>query len=109
MALMDACIRQLPGALNDELSAVEESFVAGLLDCPHYTRPEMYEGMKVPDVLLSGNHEAIRRWRLKQALGRTWQRRPDLIGARVLSGEEAKLLAEFQREGTETARTRTEG
>jgi len=99
MALMDACIRQLPGALNDELSAVEESFVAGLLDCPHYTRPEMYEGMKVPDVLLSGNHEAIRRWRLKQALGRTWQRRPELIGARVLSSEEAKLLAEFQREG----------
>ncbi len=99
MALMDACIRQLPGALNDELSAVEESFVAGLLDCPHYTRPEMYEGMKVPDVLLSGNHEAIRRWRLKQALGRTWQRRPDLIGARVLSSEEAKLLAVFQREG----------
>jgi tRNA (guanine37-N1)-methyltransferase len=98
MALMDACIRQLPGALNDEASAVEESFVAGLLDCPHYTRPELYEGMKVPDVLLSGNHEAIRRWRLKQALGRTWQRRPDLIAARVLSSEEAKLLAEFQRE-----------
>ena len=99
MALMDACIRQLPGALNDELSAVEESFVAGLLDCPHYTRPETYEGMKVPDVLLSGNHEAIRRWRLKQALGRTWQRRPDLIEARSLSSEEAELLAEFQREG----------
>lgn len=98
MALMDACIRQLPGALNDEASAVEESFVAGLLDCPHYTRPELYEGMKVPDVLLSGNHEAIRRWRLKQALGRTWQRRPDLIAARVLSSEEAKLLAEYQRE-----------
>ncbi len=98
MALMDACIRQLPGALNDELSAVEESFVAGLLDCPHFTRPELYEGMQVPEVLLSGNHEAIRRWRLKQALGRTWQRRPDLIEARVLSSEEAKLLAEFQRE-----------
>ena len=98
MALMDACIRQLPGALNDDLSAVEESFVAGLLDCPHYTRPELHEGMRVPEVLLSGNHEAIRRWRLKQALGRTWQRRPDLIKARVLSSEEAKLLAEFQRE-----------
>ena len=98
MALMDACIRQLPGALNDDLSAVEESFVAGLLDCPHFTRPELYEGMRVPEVLLSGNHEAIRRWRLKQALGRTWQRRPDLIKARVLSSEEAKLLAEFQRE-----------
>lgn len=98
MALMDACIRQLPGALNDGASAVEESFVGGLLDCPHYTRPEMYEGMKVPEVLLSGNHEAIRRWRLKQSLGRTWQRRPDLFEARELSGEEAKLLAEFQRE-----------
>ena len=98
MALMDACIRQLPGALNDDLSAVEDSFVAGLLDCPHFTRPELYEGMRVPEVLLSGNHEAIRRWRLKQALGRTWQRRPDLIKARVLSSEEAKLLAEFQRE-----------
>lgn len=99
MALMDACIRQLPGALNDELSAVEDSFAAGLLDCPHYTRPEMYEGCSVPDVLLSGNHERIRRWRLKQALGRTWQRRPDLIEARVLSSEEADLLAEFQQEG----------
>ncbi len=109
MALMDACIRQVPGALNDELSAVEESFVGGLLDCPHYTRPETYEGMKVPEVLLSGNHEAIRRWRLKQALGRTWQRRPDLIEARSLSREEAGLLEEFQREGKETARTRTEG
>jgi tRNA (guanine37-N1)-methyltransferase len=109
MALMDACIRQLPGALNDEMSAVEESFVAGLLDCPHYTRPETYDGMKVPDVLLSGNHEAIRRWRLKQALGRTWQRRPDLIEVRALSSEEARLLAEYQQEGTETARTRTEG
>ncbi len=99
MALMDACIRQLPGALNDEASAVEDSFAAGLLDCPHYTRPEVYEGSAVPEVLLSGNHERIRRWRLKQALGRTWQRRPDLIEARVLSSEEAELLAEFQRQG----------
>jgi tRNA (guanine37-N1)-methyltransferase len=98
MALMDACIRQLPGALNDEASAMEESFVGGLLDCPHYTRPEMYQGMRVPEVLLSGNHEEIRRWRLKQALGRTWQRRPELIEARVLSSEEAKLLEEFRRE-----------
>ena len=97
MALMDACIRLLPGALNDEASAAEDSFVAGLLDCPHYTRPEVYEGSAVPAVLLSGNHEAIRRWRLKQALGRTWQRRPDLIEARVLSSEEAVLLDEFQR------------
>jgi tRNA (guanine37-N1)-methyltransferase len=98
MALMDACIRQLPGALNDEASAVEDSFAAGLLDCPHYTRPEVYEGCAVPDVLLSGNHERIRRWRLKQALGRTWQRRPDLIEIRTLSREEADLLAEFKRE-----------
>ena len=99
MALMDACIRQLPGALNDEASAVEDSFAAGLLDCPHYTRPELYEGCSVPDVLLSGNHERIRRWRLKQALGRTRQRRPDLMEMRVLSREEADLLAELQREG----------
>ena len=99
MALMDACIRQLPGALNDEASAVEDSFVAGLLDCPHYTRPEVYEGCAVPEVLLSGNHEGIRRWRLKQALGRTWQRRPDLLETRALSREEADLLAEFQRDG----------
>lgn len=100
MALMDACVRQLPGALNDETSAVEDSFAAGLLDCPHYTRPEMYEGCAVPDVLLSGNHEGIRRWRLKQALGRTWQRRPDLLVGRALSREEADLLAEFRQEGT---------
>ena len=99
MALMDACIRQLPGALNDEASAIEDSFAAGLLDCPHYTRPELYEGCAVPDVLLSGNHERIRRWRLKQALGRTWQRRPDLLEVRTLSREEADLLAEFQRDG----------
>lgn len=107
MALMDACIRQLPGALNDGASAVEESFFDGLLDCPHFTRPEVYEGIGVPDVLLSGNHEAIRRWRLKQSLGRTWQRRPDLIGARQLSREEAELLAEYQREASqETVHTR---
>ena len=94
MAVIDACVRQLPGALNDELSAVEESFVDGLLDCPHYTRPEDYEGMRVPDVLLSGDHQRIRRWRLKQALGRTWRRRPELIERRSLTREEAELLAE---------------
>ncbi len=98
MALMDACVRQLPGALNDEASAIEESFAAGLLDTPHYTRPEVYEGMRVPEVLLSGNHERIRRWRLKQALGRTWQRRPDLLAERRLTGEEERLLEEFRRE-----------
>ena len=98
LALIDAAVRQLPGALNDADSAAEESFVAGLLECPHYTRPEEYAGMRVPDVLLSGNHEKIRLWRLKQALGRTWRRRPELIEQRMLSREEAKLLEEFLRE-----------
>ncbi|MFA6313463.1 MAG: tRNA (guanosine(37)-N1)-methyltransferase TrmD [Sterolibacterium sp.] len=98
LAVIDATVRQLPGALNDENSAEEESFANGLLDCPHYTRPEEYQGMRVPEVLLSGNHENIRRWRLKQALGRTWRRRPELIEQRSLNREEAKLLEEFQRE-----------
>ncbi len=98
MALIDAVVRQLPGALNDADSAVEESFATGLLDCPHYTRPEMFDGRAVPPVLLSGHHAAIRRWRLKQALGRTWLRRPDLIAARRLSQEETSLLEEFRRE-----------
>ena len=98
MALIDACVRQLPGALNDDASAVEESFVAGLLDCPHYTRPEVYEGISVPEVLLSGHHENIRRWRLKQALARTRKRRPDLLTCRTLSTEEAQLLREIDAE-----------
>src|SRR5919205_1729321 len=98
MALIDACVRQLPGALGDEQSALEESFAGGLLDCPQYTRPEVYAGERVPEVLLSGHHENIRRWRLKQALGRTWLRRPELLQARGMSEEEQKLLAEFQRE-----------
>lgn len=102
MALIDAVVRQLPGVLNDAQSAVEDSFVSGLLDCPHYTRPEEYEGMRVPEVLLSGHHEKIRRWRLKQSLGRTWQRRPELLAGRMLqkplSKEEAQLLAEFESE-----------
>jgi tRNA (guanine37-N1)-methyltransferase len=98
MALMDAVVRQLPGALGDEASAVQESFADGLLDCPQYTRPEVCAGQKVPEVLMSGHHENIRRWRLKQALGRTWLRRPELIEARRLSDEERKLLDEFQRE-----------
>ena len=97
MVLLDALIRQLPGALNDEDSAVEDSFVNGLLDCPHYTRPVEYEGMQVPEVLLSGNHAEIRRWRLQQALGRTAQRRPDLLAARTLSKEEFRLLEAFRR------------
>jgi len=98
MALIDACVRQLPGALGDEQSALEESFAAGLLDCPQYTRPETYAGERVPEVLLSGHHENIRRWRLKQALGRTWLRRPELLQARGLSEEERRLLGEFQQE-----------
>lgn len=98
MALVDAVVRQLPGALGDEASALEESFADGLLDCPQYTRPETYMGRKVPEVLLSGHHENIRRWRLKQALGRTWLRRPDLLEARTLSKEEHRLLEEFKRE-----------
>jgi len=96
MVLLDAMIRQLPGALNDEDSAVEDSFVDGLLDCPHYTRPVVYEGMAVPDVLLSGNHAEIRRWRLQQSLGQTRLRRPDLLAGRTLSKEEFRLLEAFQ-------------
>jgi tRNA (guanine37-N1)-methyltransferase len=98
LMLIDAIARQLPGALNDAESAEQESFVDGLLDCPHYTRPESWAGQKVPDVLLSGNHAAIRRWRLQQALGRTWQRRPDLLEGRVLTKEERELLAEFKKQ-----------
>jgi tRNA (guanine37-N1)-methyltransferase len=98
MALVDAVVRQLPGALGDESSAIEESFADGLLDCPQYTRPEKYGESKVPDVLLSGHHENIRRWRLKQALGRTWLRRPDLLEAKKLNDEQRRLLAEFQQE-----------
>jgi len=98
MLLMDAIIRLLPGALNDADSAVEDSFVAGLLDCPHYTRPEDYAGARVPAVLMSGNHAEIRRWRLKQALGRTWQKRPDLLAHRSMSREENLLLEQFKQE-----------
>lgn len=97
MALIDAVVRQLPGAVNDAGSVIEESFADGLLDCPHYTRPEVYRGEPVPAVLLSGHHAEIRRWRLQQALGRTWQRRPELLEARALSKEESTLLAEFKR------------
>jgi len=98
MVVMDSVVRQLPGVLGDAESAAQDSFVDGLLDCPHYTRPEVFEGMAVPAVLLSGNHAAIARWRKKQALGRTWQRRPELLERRVLSGEERTLLEEFRQE-----------
>jgi tRNA (guanine37-N1)-methyltransferase len=98
MVLLDAVIRQIPGALGHADSAEEDSFADGLLDCPHYTRPEAYLGLETPAVLLSGNHAGVVRWRLKQALGRTWQRRPDLLAERAMSGEEQDLLDEFRRE-----------
>ncbi len=98
MVLIDTVTRQLPGVLGHELSAQEDSFADGLLDCPHYTRPEEFAGQRVPDVLLSGNHEEIRRWRLKQALGRTHERRPDLLQGRPMTAEEEALLAEYLRE-----------
>ena len=102
MALLDAVVRQLPGVLNDADSATQDSFVAGLLDCPHYTRPEDYDGQRVPDVLMSGHHEQIRRWRLKQSLGRTWQRRPELLAGRSMSKEETQLLVQFQEQCGQT-------
>mgnify|MGYP003572045423 FL=1 len=98
MVVIDAVTRQLPGVLGHEDSAREDSHVDGLLDCPHYTRPEIYRERRVPEVLLGGNHEEIRRWRLKQALGRTHKRRPDLLEGRALSPEEEELLAEYLRE-----------
>jgi tRNA (guanine37-N1)-methyltransferase len=96
--VIDAVTRLLPGVLGDEASHVEDSFTAGLLDCPQYTRPEVADGYQVPPVLLGGDHEAIRRWRLKQALGRTWVRRPELLERRRLTAEEEQLLAEFAAE-----------
>ena len=98
MVVMDAVVRQLPGVLGDAESASQDSFVNGLLDCQHYTRPEVYQGEAVPQVLLSGNHAEIARWRLKQALGRTWQRRPDLLEQRAPSTDERALLDEFRKE-----------
>ena len=98
MVLMDCVIRQLPGALNDADSARQESFADGLLDCPHYTRPEVYDGLAVPPVLLSGDHAAIARWRRKQSLGRTWQRRPELLQRRRLDETDTRLLEEYRRE-----------
>ena len=98
MVVIDAVSRQLPGVLGHAQSAEQDSFADGLLDCPHYTRPEEYRGHKVPDVLLSGNHGMIRRWRLKQSLARTLARRPELLENRALTPEEEELLAEIQRE-----------
>jgi tRNA (guanine37-N1)-methyltransferase len=95
LMVIDAVARLLPGTLGDAESAVQESFTDGLLDWPHYTRPESWEGRPVPPVLLGGNHAAIDRWRRRQALGRTWQRRPDLLAGRELAKEERKLLDEY--------------
>ena len=106
MVLMDALIRQMPGVLGATESAQQDSFVSGLLDCPHYTRPEVYEGLEVPPVLLSGNHAEIDRWRLKQALGRTWSRRPELLAKLELSIEQKALLEEFKREAQPQAAAR---
>ncbi|MFW5427406.1 MAG: tRNA (guanosine(37)-N1)-methyltransferase TrmD [Methylophagaceae bacterium] len=95
MTMIDGMARLLPGVLGDEESAQQDSFMDGLLDHPHYTRPERLADQQVPKVLLSGDHEAIRKWRLKQALGRTWLRRSDLLEAKSLSSEQSALLEQF--------------
>jgi tRNA (guanine37-N1)-methyltransferase len=104
MTLIDAISRWVPGVLGHEDSATEDSFEDGLLDCPHYTRPELVNEQEVPKVLLSGNHEEIRRWRLKQQLGRTWKRRPDLLDGQQLNIEQQRLLEEFIRETDNSSR-----
>jgi tRNA (guanine37-N1)-methyltransferase len=98
MVLMDSVVRQIPGVLGDDASAQQDSFVTGLLDCPHYTRPEFYNGEGIPEVLMSGHHAEIEKWRLKQSLGRTAERRPELLAQRQLTKQEARLLAEYQQE-----------
>jgi tRNA (guanine37-N1)-methyltransferase len=98
MVMIDCVVRRLPGSLNDAESAAQDSFSAGLLDWPHYTRPEEWNEARVPEALMSGNHAAIARWRRKQALGRTWDRRPDLVDETKLSREDRQLLEEYRRE-----------
>jgi tRNA (guanine37-N1)-methyltransferase len=98
MTLIDAVSRLVPGVLGDQASAEQDSFTDGLLDCPHYTRPEVLDGETVPSVLLSGNHAKIRQWRHKQSLGRTYLRRPELLEDLALTDEQEKLLAEFVQE-----------
>lgn len=105
MVVIDACARLLPGALGDEDSARQDSFSDGLLDCPHYTRPEEYEGLRAPEVLLGGHHAEIARWRRKQSLGRTRERRPELLSGVVLTTEDERLLEEYRRESA-SGRTR---
>lgn len=96
MTLIDAVARFIPGVLGKQASAEEDSFAEGLLDCPHYTRPEVLDGLAVPPVLMSGNHEEIRKWRLKQSLERTWLRRPELLEELALTDEQKKLLKEIK-------------
>ena len=98
MMLMDAVLRLVPGVLGDMQSAEQDSFSDGLLDCPHYTKPLEFQGMVVPEVLRSGNHGLIARWRLKQSLQRTLARRPDLLARRSLIPQEARLLQEIEQE-----------
>ena len=98
LVVFDSVTRLLPGVLGHEESALQDSHMAGLLDHPHYTRPEEVNGLGVPDVLQSGNHEAIRRWRLRESLGRTWLRRPDMLEKMRLDAEQNKLLDEFKNE-----------
>ena len=98
MVMIDCIVRRLPGSLNRAESASQDSFSAGLLDWPHYTRPEKWKDARVPEVLLSGNHAAIARWRRKQALGRTSERRPELVDEAKLSREDRQLLEEYRRE-----------
>lgn len=95
LVVLDAVLRLLPGVLGDALSAQQDSFSDALLDCPHYTRPEVVDGRQVPAELLTGNHADIARWRLKQSLGRTWQRRPELLAGRELTADERQLIEEF--------------
>jgi tRNA (guanine37-N1)-methyltransferase len=98
LVVFDAVVRLLPGVLGHAESAEQDSHEAGLLDCPHYTRPEVFEDRGVPEILQSGNHAAIRRWRLKQSLGRTWLKRPDLLAKFQFGAEHLELLEEFQKE-----------
>lgn len=98
LIVIDGITRLLPGALGDEESAQQDSHFDGLLDCPHYTRPEMIADKAIPEVLLSGNHAEIKRWRLQQAVGRTWQKRPDLLENRTLSAEQEQLLADYRKQ-----------
>ena len=98
LVIIDAVARMITGVLGDENSAIQDSFMNGLLDCPHYTRPEDIDGQAVPEVLLGGNHKAIEQWRMKQALGRTWLRRPELLNELTLSDEQQRLLQAFQLE-----------